>query len=254
MRPIWLVYLLATGLCWSQGVITTLAGTDFTFAGEGKAAATVPLGPVFGMALSPTGEIFVSAPTHSLILRIGTDGLVKVVAGNGIRGFSGEGANATSASLDYPLGLALDPSGNLYVADQENQRVRRIDSKGVIETIAGGPSAFDLGDGGPSVLASLSYPSGLAADRRGNIYIADTGHHRIRMVSPTGIITTVAGNGTGDYSGDGGPAVAASLNGPQGLVVDDAGNIFIADSGNNRIRRVALNGIITTIAGTGTAG
>ena len=165
-------------------------------------------------------------------------------------------------SYNYPSDVALDGDGNLYIADGNNNRIRKVDSSGTITTIAGngpsgGPGIYG-GDGGPAVDAQLSNPSAVALDAAGNLYIADRANHRIRKVDSSGTITTIAGNGPsggpGIYGGDGGPAVDAQLSNPRGVAVDSAGNVYIADSSNHRIRKVDSSGVITTIAGTGAYG
>jgi len=182
---------------------------------------------------------------------------ITTVAGNGTAGFAGDGSAATSASLAHPNAIALDGAGRLFIADTDNQRVRQVDlSTGVITTLAGNGVYEYAGDGGPATSASLFNPLGIAADGNGHVFIADTISSRIRQVDlATGIITTVAGNGTQAYAGDGGPATAASLLFPFGVAVDSAGDLFIADTGNQVVRRVdRATGIITTVAGTGTLG
>ena len=182
--------------------------------------------------------------------------IISTVAGNGTSDFSGDGGLATSTSLLAPRGVAVDGSGNLYIGDSGNQRIRKVYAAffGIITTVAGNGTAGLSGDGGPAGSASLSYPGGVAVDGAGNLYIADSGNQRIRKVDTAGIITTVAGNGVRGFSGDGRPAGSASLSYPGGVAVDGAGNLYIADSGNQRIRKVDTAGIITTVAGNGTAG
>src|SRR5258706_378378 len=174
-------------------------------------------------------------------------GIITTVAGNGSCRFSGDGGAATSASLNYPYGVALDASGNLYIADSFNGRIRKVDAAtGNITTVAGNGSASFAGDGGAATSASLKYPTGVALDASGNLYFADLGNHRIRKVAAvTGIITTVAGNGSLDFAGDGGAATSASLYYPHGVAVDASGSLYIADLSNHRVRKVAAaTGII----------
>ncbi len=173
---------------------------------------------------------------------------ITTVAGNGTAGFSGDDGPATAAGLDAPRGVSVDAQGNLYIADQQNNRVREV-SDGTIMTIAGTGSPGYSGDAGPATAAHLDVPAGVAVDGHGDVYIADTLNNRIRKVSG-GIITTVAGTGTPGFSGDHGPATAAELYNPYGVAVDGHGNVYIADSGNNRVREVS-GGTITTIAGNG---
>jgi hypothetical protein len=179
--------------------------------------------------------------------------LVITVAGTGLGGYSGDGGPAVYTTLSQPMGMALDSTGNLFIADQGNNRIRRVGTDGIIGTVAGGGTT-GLGDGGAATSAQLSSPSSVALDNAGNLYIADTAQHRVRKVAPDGIITTVAGGGTAGYSGDGGPAVTAKLNSPAGVAVDASGNIFIADTSNNRVRKVTTDGTITTVAGNGIGG
>jgi DNA-binding beta-propeller fold protein YncE len=172
--------------------------------------------------------------------------LITTVAGDGV----GDDNPATNAMLG-PNGVAVDAAGNLFIADSYNNRIRKVDRNGIITTVAGNGSSGYPGDGGAATDASLYGPSGVAVDGSGNLFIADSGHSRIRKVDVHGTITTVAGNWLSDYSGDGGNAAGASLQGPTGVAVDAAGNLFIADSGNNRVRQVGTNGVITTVVGKG---
>ena len=170
------------------------------------------------------------------------------------QGYSGDNGPATSAELAGPTGVALDASGNLYIADYGNNRIRKVSPSGIITTVAGNGTDGFSGDNGPATSAELADPWGVALDASGNLYIADIYNNRIRKVSPSGIITTVAGNGTGGYSGDNGPATSAELYDPSGVALDASGNLYIADYGNDRIRKVSPSGIITTVAGNGTVG
>jgi sugar lactone lactonase YvrE len=186
------------------------------------------------------------------------------VTGQDLPGFSGDGGPATSAMIGPPRGLAVDSAGNLYIADWSNLRIRKVDTNGIITTVAGSGKSTalaPLGDGGPATSAALGGPVGVAVDSAGNLYIADTGLGPsfsgiswVRKVDTSGTITTVAGGGGFGFSGDGGPATSAFLSGPNGLAVDGAGNLYIADSGNFRVRMVDSNGIITTVAGVGNRG
>jgi PKD repeat protein len=176
---------------------------------------------------------------------------IKTVAGIGLGGFAGDGGQATSALLNRPRGIAVDRRGNVYVADENNQRIRKL-SAGTITTIAGTGVAGFSGDGGQATSAELEEPIDVAVDSRGAVYIADALNNRIRRVSG-GTITTVAGTGVAGFSGDGGEATSARLDQPFAVAVDGRGDVFIADAGNNRIRKVS-GGTITTVAGTGTAG
>lgn len=179
---------------------------------------------------------------------------ITTLAGNDMQDFSGDGGPAAQASLNEPTGVAVDTRGNVYVADSANHCVRRIGKDGVIATVAGmGTSGFS-GDGEQATLAHLNFPTGVAVDEKGVLYIADMGNHRIRRVGRDGTITTVAGVGNFGFLGDGGQATQASLNSPMGVAVDAEGNVYIADTGNHRIRRIKPNGVITTVAGIGFLG
>lgn len=181
---------------------------------------------------------------------------IETYGGTGTAGYGGDGGPVTAASFNMPSSITVDLQGNIFVADTNNHRIRKIDLTGLVTTFAGTGVAGSLGDKGQAANAQLNYPAYISADGAGNLLIADTMNHKIRSVTPNGIITTVAGAGTAGSSGDGGGASTALLNEPRGVTADPAGNIFISDSGNNRIRKVALgaNRIITTFAGTGEAG
>ncbi len=170
-------------------------------------------------------------------------------AGNGVAGFSGDGGPATAAKLNDPTDVFEDGSGSFYIADRNNNRVRKVNAAGVISTIAGTGTAGYSGDGGLATLAKLNHPNGVAVDATGNIYIADESNNVIRMINPAGIISTVAGTGTAGFSGDGGVATSARLNDPQAVAKDLSGNIYIADNNNSRVRMINPAGIISTIAG-----
>ncbi|HYA17706.1 MAG TPA: NHL repeat-containing protein [Bryobacteraceae bacterium] len=234
-----------------SGTITTYAGTGTAgYFGDGGLATGAKLAGPLGLAVDSSRNLYIADGPNQAIRMVTPGGIISTVAG-GRGGFSGDGGSATLAALNYPEAVAVDSSGNLYIADAANHRVREV-SGGVITTIAGNGLAGFSGDGGSATAAQLYLPKGLAFDSQGNLYISDSNNNRIRKVSG-GIITTLAGNGTQGYSGDKGAATGAELNTPARITVDPSGNIYIADTGNNVVRRVA-GGIITTIAGTGTAG
>jgi len=185
------------------------------------------------------------------VYRVASDGTLILIAGTGFTGFSGDGGPASAALLNYVHGVAVDGAGNVFVADTYNNRIRKITPDGIISTVVGTGAWGSGGDGGPAPAAQLGAPRGLTIDRAGNLVIADVGNNRIRMVTPDGVINTVAGNGTAGFSGDGGPATSAQLNYPVAVSVDGAGNLFIADRHNNRIRMVNAAGIIITLTGGG---
>ena len=233
--------------------ITTSAGTGTAgFVGEGGQATSAQLSYPWGVAIA--GEnVYVVDNITSRIRKV-SGGIITTIAGTGTPGYSGDGGQATSAQLYYPEGVAVDGQGNLYIADAYNQRVRKITPAGIITTIAGTGTAGYSGDGGQATSAQLNYPGGVAVDTEGDLFIADESNSRIRKVTPGGVITTAAGNGTPGYSGDGGQATSAQLNFPYGVAVDPQGNLYVADTSNYRIRKVTSDGTITTFAGTGTFG
>lgn len=214
-------------------------------------ATAAEISLVDGIAVGPKGNVYISMREHNIVNRVDPKGMMTRVAGSGESGFAGDGGPAVDAKLKMPAGLALDAKGNLYIADRENHRVRRVDTRGRITTVAGNGTAGFSGDGGPALEASLNLPSGIAFDSEGNLYIADRSNDRIRRVDRKGIIQTFAGNGEDGYRGDAGLATEAQLSKPFGLAFDTKNNLYIADRGNNRVRKVSAKGIITTLAGDG---
>jgi uncharacterized protein (TIGR03437 family) len=237
----------------AAGLLVVAAGNGLeSYSGDGGAAAVAQLNTPAGVALDSRGNLFVADTLNHRVRKITPAGAITTVAGNGVAGFSGDGGAATSAQLDSPMGVAVDSSGALYIADTHNNRIRIVTGTGVIYTLAGNGNASFYGDGGPGGAASVHAPQGVAVDVNGNVLVADTGNQRIRRITPDGAIHTVAGNGGQGYSGDGGAATSAQLNLPAGLAVDVAGNIYVADTGNNRLRAISPLGNIFTIAGNGT--
>jgi len=243
-------------------IITTVAGNGSEgYSGDnGPAVSAEIYGPV-GVAVDAIGNIFIADCYNHRIRKVDTNSIITTVAGNGSEDYAGDNGPAVSSKINYPSGVAVDATGNIFIADYYNHRIRKVDTNGIITTIAGngsggysGESGGYSGDNGPAVSAGLSYPTGVAVDVTGNIFIADNGNSRIRKVDTNGIITTIAGNGSGGYSGDNVPAVSAGLSSPNGISVNATGNIFIADYFNNRIRKVGTDGIIYTIAGNGIQG
>ena len=307
-----LVWGLDGRVGWSQGLIETLAGGGPTgFCGDGERSPASCLRLPRGMTADPNGNLYIADTNNRRVRRITPGGIISTFAGNGSTGFSGDGGPALQASFSSPTSVAFDPlSGDLYIMDSGNNRVRKVAPNGIITTVAGdgrtifagdggpataasinpggGPAGLlwtgvalfltDIqnqrirrigtngiittvagtgqrgfgGDGGPATQASLRDPAGtLASDGLGNLYFSDTGNHRVRRINSLGIISTVAGSSTGGFGGDGGPATSGFLRLPLGVVVDTAGALYIADSGNDRIRRVAPDGTISTVVGGG---
>lgn len=252
--------------------IQTVAGTTGVsgFAGDGESALEAKLSIAadksaesVGLVVDAQGDVFFSDTGNDRVREITVDHKIITVAGSGAPGHSfvapppadiGDGKPGVNAVLSQPRGLALDSLGDLFIADTGDNRVRMLDLRtGIISTVAGDGDLGWSGDGHPAGTAELSAPEGLALDAQGDLFIADAGNERIRKVS-NGLITTLAGDGTSGFSGDGGAATKAQLSLPLGLAVDSRGNLYIADSGNNRVRKVDLGGVITTVAGSGGAG
>jgi hypothetical protein len=235
--------------------IFTVAGTDTAgFFGDGGSATAAHMNAPVGVAATADGGFLIADRDNQRIRRVLPAGTITTVAGNGTRGYSGDGGPATAAPLDNPVGVAATADGGFLIADQGNQRVRRVSPAGTITTVAGNGTEGFSGDGGPATAAQLSDPVDVAATADGGFLIADYVNERIRRVSPAGTITTAAGTGNVGFSGDGGPATAARLNGPAGVAATPDGGFLIADEWNHRIRRVSPAGTITTVAGSGTRG
>jgi sugar lactone lactonase YvrE len=233
----------------------TYAGTGVAgFSGDAGAATAAKVNVTHGVATDAAGNVYIADHDNNRIRKVSTSGVITTIAGTGFGGYLGDGGAATAAWIKWPIGIAVDASGNIYFSDYGNNVIRKINTSGTISTIAGIGGSIPLysGDGGPATAANLGNAWGVAVDATGNVYIADALNHRIRkVVVGTGIITTVAGIGLATFSGDGGPATAARLNEPTGVAFDGAGNMYIADNANNRVRKVNTSGIITTIAGIG---
>lgn len=276
--------------------ISTVVGTNWTFPPAPLPAIQAPLGQAGSAVFDPAGNYYLADPSNNLVVKVSASGVLSVTAGNGSPGYSGDNGPATSAQLSAPSGVALDSSGNLFIADTNNNVIREVTAAGTITTVVGDGTPGYSGDNGPASGALLNGPHGVLVDASGNLLIADTYNGRIRQVDAAGIITTsvgnwnlvqpwslaqdylgnllvadpggadirkvspggtvitVAGYGVNGYRGDNGPAGLAYLNQPEGVSVDASGNLFIADTLNQRIRKVNTSGIITTIAGNGTAG
>ncbi|MFI8912908.1 RICIN domain-containing protein [Streptomyces sp. NPDC053513] len=236
-------------------VISTVAGTGVPgFQGEGEPAITAQLNRPYGIAIDSTGTLYFSDFHNHRVRKITSDGKVSTVAGTGVAGFKGDNGLATAAQLNWPREVAVDSAGNLYIADGNNNRVRKVTTDGIISTVVGSGVASFSGDGGQATAARLNLPMGVAVDSAGVLYVSEYHNNRVRKITPDGKISTVAGNGTIGAKGDGGAATSAQLNRPHALAVDRADNLYIADYANHRVRRVAADGTISTVAGTGAAG
>lgn len=237
------------------GTITTVAGSykqnqdNSGYEGDGGAATSALLSSPEYLAIDKDDNIIITDNGNNLIRKVDKAGIITSIAGNGSLSLFGDNSEAVSASFSDPYRIAADAAGNLYISDSGNNAVRKIDTKGVITTVAGHGIAGYKGDKGPATSAELNFPDGVTIDKAGNLYICDQDNNVIRKVDTAGIITTIAGNGKRGYSGDGKSAIAASLAGPEDIAIDSVGNIYICDTGNNVIRKVDTNGIITTVAG-----
>ena len=241
----------------ADGSINTIAGDGIGISiGTGGPAEEASLGDPRGLAITPGGDPIVGEVSGHIVRRIDlSSGNIVAFAGRDIPGYGGDGRAAPDANLSGPVGIAADALGNVWIAERFNHRVRQVDAGGIITTAAGSFQVGYSGDGEPATTAALNGPEGVAVDGRGRLFIADTGNHRIRMVDAEGLITTVAGTGDAGFSGDGGPGTTALLSGPVDVAADNNGYLYIADTGNHRIRVLDLNlGIIQTVAGTGFPG
>jgi sugar lactone lactonase YvrE len=234
---------------------TALVLTSSLAAGAKTSSLTVPLILPSAIVFDATGNLYIAETANHVIRKVDTAGNISTIAGTGTQGISGDTGPATSATLDSPQGLALD-TANLYIADTHNHRIRKLNfATGIITTIAGTGTPGFSGDNAAATTAQLDLPTALALDTNNNLYFADTGNHRIRKVSATGTITTIAGTGTQGFSGDNALATSAVIDSPTGLALDSSNNLYLADTHNHRIRKItAASGIIATIAGTGAPG
>jgi trimeric autotransporter adhesin len=234
----------APALSQTTYTIQTVAGSSLV--GDGVSALNAQLSDAEGLALDNQGNVYIADPSNHRVRKVNAAGIMQTVAGTGSPDFSGDGGPASLASLNAPYGVAADRAGNLYIADLGNNRVRKVSPDGVITTLAGTGQAGSTGDGGPALAAQLNAPRNLAVDGFGGLYIAEFGGHRIRLVTPDGLIQTVAGTGSSGSPGEGVPATAAQLSYPAGIAVDFTGTLYIADSGNQKIRKV-FAGLMTTV-------
>jgi sugar lactone lactonase YvrE len=224
----------------AQGTITTAAGAtggSSLFSGDGGPATAAKLNGPLGIAVDKTGNLYIADSGNNRIRRVDRKGVITTVAGTGEAGFSGDGGPATAAKLDDPEAIAFDAAGNLFIDDSKNDRIRRVDQRGIITTVAGTGKTGHSGDGGRAAAGTFYDPVSVVADADGNLYVSDHHNDRVRRIDHSGTITTLAGTGVRGFSGDGGPATSAKLNQPWALVVCD-GTLYITDSFNHRVRTV----------------
>ncbi len=258
LRIAWFLLVIGAGVPgWSQVptfTISTAAGTGGAGdTGDGGPATSAEVNGPRGVTEDIFGNLYIAEYYGQRVRKVTPGGTITTLAGTGVEGFSGDGGPATNAELNGPYRVTVDLAGNVYIPDSGNSRVRKVSPDGTITTIAGNGTVGRGGDGQLATNAELNYPEAVAFDPGGNYYIADEGANVVRKVSTSGIITTAVGTGAAAYTGDGGPAASATLDGPVGVQVDASGNVYISDQINNVIRKVT-NGIITTVAGTGAFG
>lgn len=237
-------------------IISTFAGNGLAgYSGDGGDALSARLDTPTSIAVDLSGNIFINDQRNNCVRKVSPSGIITTVAGTGTAGFSGDGGPATNARLDANWGMTIDNSGNIYICDQSNHRIRKVNASGTITTIAGTGTPGYSGDGGPAISANINSPMGISVDKAGNIYFSDSYNFCVRKISTSGIISTFAGiPGLVGFSGDGGPATSARIKFVWGIACDTAGNVYLCDGPNDRVRRVDAGGIITTFAGTGITG
>src|ERR1017187_6160972 len=245
--------ILAASFAPGHGHTQSILGTVLGGSPNGLPALTASLNMPSAVAPDTKGNVYVAFKYAHQVVRIDVGGTITTIAGNGIPGASGDGGPATSAMLWTPVSLALDQAGALYICDSTASRIRRVGLDGVITTFAGNGKTAFTGDGGPAASAAVFTPGGIAFDNSGDLLIADSGNEVVRMVTPDGLIQTIAGTPrSGGATGNGGAALSAQLNTPQSVLVDSGGTIYIADTGNNWIRAVKSDGTISNYAGLDT--
>ena len=238
-----------------DGIITTFAGTgQLGSSGDGGPAINASFNEPTGLAFDAQGNLYVADSQNNRIRKISSSGIITTAVGTGAQDFSGDGGQAVAASLNLPRGITIDKNGNLYIADADNNRIRKVTATGVISSIAGVNIDGFTGDGGQANEAQIHFPTSIGVDNAGNVFFSDTGNNRIRKITPDGIINTVWGTGSAGFSGDDGPGINAQLNAPGGLSIDAAGNLYVADRLNHRIRKMGLDGKVSTVVGSGVQG
>jgi len=250
----WLAAFAMTALAgYGQGIITTVAGSSKCCnSADGGQAVDTWLPSASGITVDRQGNLYIWEGGSSKIRKVSPNGIITTVAGNGSFGYTGDGGpalNAGFSSSGSVTGLAVDAAGNLYISDGGNHVVRKVNTAGIISTVAGNGSPGFAGDGGPATSAQLYYPAGIALDSAGNLYIADASNNRVRKVNPAGVISTLGGNGNVRYSGDGVPATTTAVDRPEGMATDSVGNVYVSETSSSRVRKVAPDGMISTVAG-----
>jgi trimeric autotransporter adhesin len=230
--------------------INTIAGNGSTaFGGDGGPLINAKLWTPTDIIFDPAGNMYIADNCNHRIRKVDNSGIITTIVGTGVLGNSGDGGPATSAQLAFPIGITFDAAGNLYIADSWNNNIRKVNTSGVITTIAGTGASGYSGDGGPAINATFNSLGGVSIDAAGNIYVPDGNNNRIRKISPAGTITTYMGNGTSGNTGNGGPPASAKVSLPAYTFMDNTGNLYIAEAGNNCIRKVNTSGIVSTVAG-----
>ena len=237
------------------GIITTYAGNDTAgYSGNGGPATAASLNQPSSLAIDDTGNLYIADDVNNVIRKVNTAGIITTVAGDGTAGYLGDAGLATNAKLNSPKGIAVDHLGNMYIADANNNVVRKVNTAGFINPFAGTSSPGFFGNDSLAIFAKLHLPTAVAVDASGNVLIVDQVNNMVRRVNTLGVITSFAGTGVYGYSGDGNYADLAKLNTPTEVSADNLGNVYIADYGNHVVRKVTSAGFISTIAGNGTSG
>lgn len=238
------VYCIETSRVWKlqpDGTMVLIAGAskEGGYAGDGGAAVLARLRFPEGIAVDGNGNIFVADTDNHRVRKVDARGRISTVAGNGVQAFTGDGGPATAASLNDPEGVAVDANGNIYIADTGNNVIRKVDQGGLISSLTSAELAAFTGDGGPALAAHVNEPRAVAIDRAGNVYIADTNNHRLRVITNDGVIHTIAGKSSDGFDGDGGDSRQAHLDEPASVAVDPTGSIYLVDRNNTRVRRLS---------------
>jgi sugar lactone lactonase YvrE len=238
------------------GIISTFAGNGTPgYSGDGLTATAASLNAPNGVAFDSLGNLYICDADNYCVRKVNTSGIMSTYAGTGgVTGYSGDGFAATAAEMTFPGGIALDPSGNLFITDEYNHCVRKVNIAGIITTFAGAGGMGYTGDNGPATAANIGFPFGIACDGYGNVYISQTLNNRILKVNTSGIVNNLAGDGTNGFLGDGSPATAGEFDTPWGIASDGAGNVYVADNANERIRKITPADTLFTVAGNGSSG